>query len=271
MGWFKKKQPAAASAPAAPAGPLTAMLLLKSDRFPYESFANLLSGERIHGQKITLAQSEDHLYVFEIKGGGFGTFAEMPHPYPWSDLEGPCATSILWPEGTSADSIKDHRTFMIVTLLNDGMPPIRRRLFLTQVLAMAARDPNVMGIYWPEGTVVHHPSPFCTLAAGMDTEDDPPLLLWVDYRIFQNDDGSAGLFTTGLAPLGLMEMEIPRADMEPRELHDWGAMLTNHQLQNGPVFKDGETIGTTAEPEFRIRHRPSQFGHSETILAIEKI
>jgi hypothetical protein len=42
------------------------------------------------------------------------------------------------------------------------------------------------------------------------------LYLWVDLRGFRNENG-----TTGLAPLGHMQMKIPRIDMELGELREW--------------------------------------------------
>jgi hypothetical protein len=41
----------------------------------------------------------------------------MPAPIPWSDLEDPCSTSMLWKN--ASDEVKKHETHLIVTLLSE--------------------------------------------------------------------------------------------------------------------------------------------------------
>jgi hypothetical protein len=57
------------------------------------------------------------------------------------------------------------------------------------------------------------PPVFVSMAETIKSPEAPPLYLWVDLRAFPNKDGTTGLFTTGLAPLGHMEIEIPSIDM----------------------------------------------------------
>ena len=245
------------------------MLRMQDTGFPFDAFAKLLAKERICGHRLSLSKEKEGIYILDV-ADGLGAIAEMPGPVSWSDLEGPCETAVLWPKKTPASSVKAHRCHILMMLAQDRMAPIPRRLLLTQMVGMAARHKGVLGVYWGEGTLVHHPGVFSDTARAMTTPDEPPLHLWVDYRIVPNQDGSIGLFTTGLRPLGLMEIEVPSIDMQAGELMQWGMNLTQYQLDNGRVLKDGETIGVTEVPEFRIRYRPSRFGHIGDILAIEK-
>jgi hypothetical protein len=64
------------------------------------------------------------------------------------------------------------------------------------------------------------------------TPQSPPLYLWVDLRAFRNEDGTTGLFTTGLGALGHMEIEIPRIKMEIGELREWLVEIMCYLLES---------------------------------------
>jgi hypothetical protein len=200
-------------------------------------------------------------------GDEFLALGLMPAPYP--DLEGPIATSWMWPRQPPIETVKRHRSHLLITATGGAADPVRRRLVLTAVTALAAKQPGVMAVYWPEATLVHFPPVFVNLAERINSPEAPPLYLWVDLRAFRNDDGTTGLFTTGLWALGHMEIEIPRIDMEPGELREWLLNIMYYLLENGPVLKHGQTIGMTAQQQIRIRHCPSSFGHPGTVIRLE--
>src|SRR5690606_4580632 len=126
----------------------------------------------------------------------------------------PIATSWMWPQQPPIETVKRHRSHLLITAMGGAGAPVQRRLVLTAVTALAARQPGVMAVYWPEATLVHFPPVFISMAEEMNSPEAPPLYLWVDLRAFQNEDGTIGLFTTGLSALGHMEIEIPSIDME---------------------------------------------------------
>ena len=55
--------------------------------------------------------------------------APMPAPIPWSDLEGPCATSLLWKN--AAEEVKPHCAHLIVSVLTE-LNEVERSILLTQ-------------------------------------------------------------------------------------------------------------------------------------------
>lgn len=126
-----------------------------------------------------------------------------------------------------------------------------------------------MAVYWPEATQVLFPKVFVDMARTINTPDAPPLYLWVDLRAFRNEDGATGMFTTGLAPLGHMEIEIPRIEMDPGELREWLLNIIYYLLEKGPVLKHGQTIGMSAEHQISIKHTASSFGHSGKVIRLE--
>ena len=53
------------------------------------------------------------------------------------------------------------------------------------------------------------------------------------------------------------------------DLREWLLNIICYLLEKGPVLKDGETLGMTAEQKIRIRHCKSSFGHPGQILRLE--
>jgi hypothetical protein len=269
FGFFKKKQADSSKGKLGPGGPIIVALLLEGDSFPVDAFLKQVASTRIAGKPVSgVKRSDGGVFGFEV-GDEFLALALMPAPYPATDLEGPIATSWMWPPKPPVENVKQHRSHLLITMTGGTADVVRRRLVLTAVTALAAKQPGVMAVYWPEGTLIIYPPVFIDMAEKINSLDAPPLYLWVDLRAFRNKDGTTGLFTTGLAPLGHMEIEIPRIDMEPGELREWLVNIMYYLLENGPVLKHGETIGMSAEEQIRIRHCPSSFGHPGKVIRLE--
>jgi hypothetical protein len=66
--------------------------------------------------------------------------------------------------------------------------------------------------------------------------------------------------------LGHLEIEIPNVAMQPGELREWVMNITCYLIENGPILKDGNTIGATEEAMFRIRHVPSSHGQKGLVM-----
>lgn len=263
--WKKKKSPEKAN----DTGPVITALLLEDESFPVDAFLQELA-QGVKGRAVTDIKKDESVFSFNV-GVEFFALSVMPAPYPASDIEGPIATTWLWPPNPPAESLKKHRAHLLITMCAFGAAedPVRRRLTMTAITALAAKQKGVMAVFWPEGTLVSYPPVFIEMAAEIDSPDAPPLYLWVDLRAFHNPDGTSGLFTTGLAPLGHMEIEIPRIAMDPGELREWLLNIMYYLLEKGPVLKDGDTIGMTAEQQIHIRHTSSSYGHAGKVMRFE--
>jgi hypothetical protein len=269
FGFFKKKQPGSTERKPGTGGPIISALLLEGETFPVGAFLEQAAKTRIAGKPVSgIDRGNGGVFSFDV-GDEFLALALMPVPYPATDLEGPIATTWMWPPQPSIENVKRHRSHLLITMTGGAADPVRRRLILTAVTALAARQPGVMAVYWPEATLVLFPQLFADMAEEINSPETPPLYLWVDLRAFRNEDGTTGLFTTGLAPLGHMEIEIPRIDMEPGELREWLLNIMYYLLENGPVLMDGQTVGMSAEQQIRIRHCPSSFGHAGKVIRLE--
>jgi hypothetical protein len=268
-GSSRKKQSDSSDRKLGPGEPIIAALLLAGDSFPVDAFLTQAGKTRIAGNAVSdIDPGEDGVFSFNV-GDEFLALAHMPAPFPAKDLEGPIATSWMWPAQPPIENVKRHRSHLIISMTGGAADPVRRRLILTAVTALAAQQPGVLAVYWGEASLVIFPQVFIKMAETIKSPEAPPLYLWVDLRAFRNSDGTTGLFTTGLVPLGHKEIEIPRIEMEAGELREWVLNIIYYLLENGPVLEDGQTIGMSAEQLIRIRHCPSKFGHPGTVICLE--
>jgi hypothetical protein len=247
--------------------PMMAALLMADELFPTATFQRQLENARVGLQQPADVQSSNGFLAFGL-GDEMAVIAPMRAPYPWSDLKGYCETAWMWPRDVSPMSLEKHRSHVLITMMGGKSDSVGRRLTLTQITASAARQAGVLGVVWPEGTLVHYPPIFIEMAEAIGSEA-PPLYLWVDFRLFRNEDGSIGLFTTGLEALGRMEIEIPTSQMEPRELREWVLRIAYYVLDKGPLLKHGDTIGTTSEQKVRMFHTRSMIDRPGLVVRME--
>jgi len=190
----------------------------------------------------------------------------MPSPIPWDELEGPCATSPFWKN--AANEMKGHKAHLIVTATpGDGDPILGTRL-LTKAVAAILKTKGVVGVYWGAGTLVHSPAIFLEHAAQM-SDDCLPLYLWVDFRVIADEGDTLTLFTTGMEPLGFMEIEMVKSHTEPTEAVDLVFNIAHYLLDNGPILKDGDTIGMSETQDVQIKHVPSIFAERGNVYRLE--
>ncbi len=271
LNWFSRKQPKDPLNPAAGeetvGGPVLASLLLETDTFDLAAAEKAIRAERPMGlEPAGIDVAKDGILSLQV-GDEWLFVAHMPAPYPWSDLEGPCQTAWMWPGGRGAMSLKNHKSHVLVTIIKGSRDHVARRLIMTKVMAALCKLPGVVGVYWPDATMVHEPRIFSEFAK-VATREEPPVYLWVDARLFKNDDDTFGLFTTGLGALGLMEMEIPSIDMPPGELREWAANICLYLINRRSPIPDGDTIGATKEQQLKVRHVDSTFGHPGKVMRI---
>jgi hypothetical protein len=192
--------------------------------------------------------------------------ALMPAPIPWSDLEGPCATSWMWP--TAAEDLKQHRQHLIVTVMGEAGPIERSKLLTQVVAAVAVTCPQTIGIYWGNATLVISPPVFRDFAKEM-LPDGLPIPVWIDFRVGQGENGKLIGFTHGMQSLGHMELETLNSPESPGDLRERMMDLCGYLLTNGPVIGDGHTIGRDANEKIRVIYSPSSFGHEGRVMRLD--
>jgi hypothetical protein len=211
-------------------------------------------------------EQKDGTLAFSI-GDALVAIGLMPAPIPWTDLEGPCATSWLWPKAT--EELKQHRQHLIVTVMADRLNPIERAKLLTQVVAsILATCPQAIGVYWGDATLVIPRQLFHDFAVEMPP-DGLPLVLWIDFRVGPGDNGQMAGFTTGMKALGHMELETLNSPETPGDLRERLIDLCGYLLANGPVIQDGHTVGQNESERIQVIYSPSSFGHEGRVMRLD--
>lgn len=186
----------------------------------------------------------------------------MPAPIPWADLEGPCATSILW--RNASQEVRQHRFHHIITVVAE-LDPVALSGFLTKaVTSTLTALPGAIGVYWGAAPLIVPRELFVQFAAKV-LPHGPPLQIWVDFRVWREKSGATG-FTSGLQALGCPEIEVPSAPEEPKALYDRLLTLAEYIVENPGAIQDGHTVGRDATEKIRVSYRPSKVGRAGTAM-----
>jgi hypothetical protein len=211
------------------------------------------------------AEKKDITLAFSV-GEASVILGLMPAPIPWSDLQGPCATSWLWPEAASV--LKQHRNHLIVTVMGDENPLNRAKLLSMATASILATCPQAVGVYWGDATLVISPKLFREFATQM-LPGGLPLYIWIDFRIGRNESGGCSGFTTGMKAFGHMELETLNSPEPPGELRERFFGLACYLIENGPVIRDGDTVGEDANERIKISYSLSAFGHEGQVMRLD--
>jgi hypothetical protein len=212
----------------------------------------------------TDVEEKDGTLALQIGEAGL-IMARMPAPIPWSELEGPCATSILW--RNAAAEVKKHAIHWIVTM-NGELDPLALSTALTQATAAAlAVCPASIGVYWGNATLVIPKDIFINFAKDV-LPHGPPLHIWVDFRVGKDSDTTSSGFTAGMKALGHMEFETQKSPEPPGELRERLLALAGYVVENGPVIRDGDTVGEDADERIRVVYADSLFGHEGQVMRL---
>jgi hypothetical protein len=242
------------------------MVMLKSDvSIRASDVHKSLSDNWPNLPPVTDAEEKEGSIAFRI-GSSDVIMARMPAPIPWSDLEGPCATSLLWRNAT--EEVKQHMIHWIVTVSGE-LNPLEMATLLTQATAATlAACPTAMGVYWGNATLIVPKNIFFDFAKEV-LPQGPPLHIWVDFRVGQDSEHTSGGFTTGMQALGHMEFEAQNSPEPFGELRERFIALAGYVLEHGPVIRDGDTVGEDAEERIRVRYSPSAFGHEGKVMRLQ--
>jgi hypothetical protein len=211
-----------------------------------------------------ITQSEDKPLAFHLDGSPVYIMS-IDAPYPWSDLEGPCATSILWPNAEA--EIRPHKAHCIVTIM-DELSPIDMATKLTQATAIVlGACEEAIGVYWGNATLVIAKPIFRDFALEI-LPDGYPLYIWVDFRVGSDEPNRTSGFTQGMEALGHMEFEAQGVSESVSDLRERLFDLASYLLTNGPVIMDGDTIGQDADEKIKVCFEASVFGNENKVMRL---
>jgi hypothetical protein len=209
--------------------------------------------------------SQDNSMLFDY-GGLKAIVSLMPAPIPWDDLEFPCASNPFWPEAT--DKMQAHTAHFVVVLMGDSTP-LSIRIHLTRLVACILDCHPCTGVYWGESSLVHSPETFLEMAPAATLNAGFPASLWINLQLVPNPDRTVSLLTLGMEAFGLMELEVLNSEKEPAEVYSRVGDLAAYLITQGPVIRDGDTIGQDATERITVRHRPSVFPNRSLVYQVQ--
>ncbi len=195
-------------------------------------------------------------------------------PNPLGPQESFIMSAWWWPE--AAESIDRRKGHAIVSVA--GIADARQRAILLGKLTAAVVDatPGAIGVIWNEADAVWKADHF---RASIDQSgDELPVPILVSVKVsgdteFPRDDGNPawGAMTYGLAAFELMEVEVRGWDGEPEAMVGQLLDIATYLAAQGPVIKDGDTLGPGAGAKFRIKHEASTFDHGKRVYRLYQV
>lgn len=236
-----------------------------TERFSFEQIRSALARQFPELTDIANPITKESVLTFHV-GKTLVAVANMPAAYPASDLEGPCSTSILWPDATA--DLKDHQSHTIVSTIGE-LPPLEASTLLTKVVAaVLGQSELALGVYWSNASLLIPKHLFLEFSSEV-LPYGPPLDLWVDFRVGRLDTRWSAGFTTGLAALGHMEFETSKSPEDPGRLRERLQNLAHYVVLNGKVIQDRDTIGADADEHITVVYSSSKYGIKDKVMHLE--
>lgn len=201
-------------------------------------------------EQVTPVATEPGSTVVEIEIDGVVVMvASVGAPFPTDELRQLPPVSLRgWEDDKPDVSSRNH---LIVT--THGHKDDRQAASLVTLVSSAlCASESCRGIFW--GTSDEFVSPRLMAehardAAAGETAAD----LWVNTYPYRANEGM-GLTTSGLAEFVGREIHLlPHADHNAEELIGLGIDLADYLITNGPVLKNGHTVGFTDAQNLRVR------------------
>jgi hypothetical protein len=196
-------------------------------------------------------------------GGGTALVSLMPAPIPGQELQRTCQFAWQWRQ--ACETVKDHKAHFLVVLMGTKLGKAESALVQTKIVAALLEESNAVAAYW--GTSLNSRDVFLEQSAKI-APDWTPTWLWVSYRLSRDASGRFSLSTEGLKDFDLMEIEAKDVAMPLNDLYGLIEGTAAYLIAKGPVIRDGDTVGHTAQQRIRVRHGKS-YWRADRVYRIE--
>lgn len=197
--------------------------------------------------------------VFEVDGE-MVAIAHMPIPIPRNDLKETAHYAYYWQ--TAFEEIQNHKSHIIVSILQGGNDQIKRYKIFTQVLCSLLRITNSLGVYKGNQSLLIPKDEYLVQAEHMN-EGYLPLKLWLYIGLRSNDNRNSA-YTYGLQEFNKNELEIIHSSKGLEEIRGFIFNIAHYVLSHNITFKNGETIGGSEQEKIEITLSKGHFIKSDT-------
>jgi hypothetical protein len=253
--------------PAPRAGkPLMAIVALKREAFPDLSAAVEMLAQAYPDESSPAEVTRGTDSAVFRWGAGPVAVALKSEPIAQPDLEEACAAAWWWEQ--AEEQLAAHKAHLLVSLAPTGEDSVTRHVRLSRVVAVLLAQCDALGVYWPDGGIVHEPKAFAEQAADLAPDNLHPGL-WIDLHISPKDDESWALYTVGLSAFGLKEIEIQSTTRDPPAVYELCTDVIRYLLASGEEIEDGGAISRSDDEQIEVRYGPSMFPEDGEVMLLE--
>lgn len=236
---------------------LSMPMFVNGDRYELKAiFDNL---KNYWSLNITNVEGDNESAILTIDGEKIA-IAFMPVPIPMGDIEGTAQYAYNW---TSVlEDLKDFTGHTIVSILSGTKPIKEKFILLSKVLHSILKTSNSIGVYQGSQSLLIPKQQYLESAETLKNEETP-INLWVYIGIRKSEEGIS-LYTYGLNEFGKHEMEIINSKLSLEELYDFISNISAYVINSNVTFKNGETLGYTADQKIKISLSKGQFVDSQS-------
>lgn len=192
----------------------------------------------------------------------------MPGPVPGREVIESAEMSLMWPDAAAQVGHKAH-VVLFATGLNGAVPSaVEVAWGATRVAAGMMKACDACAYYVGGASVVHKPEFVVKVAAAAAGRGAIPVPLWVNPLVTPDGGGRFSASTIGLESLGHREFEIVACKRDPRDLMAMLCGLAEYVLTNGPVLRDGETFGPTAQDRWPVHVGKGKLGKDGDVIRL---
>lgn len=186
--------------------------------------------------------------------------SSKPVTWVWDQV---AKSSAHW--SIDADSVSTHQAQLMFRITGTDTPVQQAKWLTVVVLTALQQCPGAVAVYWESaGQCI----PAVAFAAAASDPNDWPSI-WVSVSCQGKWQGAVGC-TRGMAAFGQREIETRNATESPEELFGRLYGLINYLLQNGPIIKDRETFGQTADEKITVVYSDeSAFGNPGAVMNLD--
>ncbi|MGL6074055.1 MAG: DUF4261 domain-containing protein [Fimbriiglobus sp.] len=224
-------------------------------------------GEMFSGYSAKPTKCEQSGMVsFEVNGQHEFILALMPVAIP--DIEPLIGNSMLW--RNSEKHVPKHTGHLIVTMISQDKKI--RDLESTKLITMAVAAtlkacPGASGVYVGWANMLVEREIYIEMAEKF-LPDGMPLFIWVNVFAGSKNGKTAG-HTLGLKQFGHMEFESHNAHDNVGQFRERLYNLVEYVMDNGPVIKDGNTVGADENEKIVVEYAPSEFGLEDEVMMLD--
>jgi len=233
------------------------VILNDNSSFDVDNF--LSDFNNYYGDKIKEPTGDNTSFIVKVDGE-MAAIAHMDVPVPIGDIKGTVQYAYNW--RTALEDTKDHKSHLIVSLMQGGQDQIKRFKIFTQIICSLLRTTNAIGVYKGNQSLLIPKEDYLNEAEAMSGEY-LPLNLWIYFGLRVTDSGNSA-YTYGLKEFNKTEMEIVNSSKDLEDIRGFLFNIAHYVLDYDVTFQDGQTVGGSEEEKIAISFSKGQFVEGDT-------